>query len=119
MRHLSLALLLLLPAACTGVYSNPGDPPDEPRPVFGNKHVFVTSTTYEGALLGGLAGADAKCADHAAAGGLAGTFKAWLSDSHKSAASRLTHSTGTYSLVDGTLVAGAWDDLVMGNLQHP
>jgi len=115
MTRRSLILLILVPAACTGVSS---DPTDQPRPVTGNKRMFVTSTTYQGGNLGGLAGADAKCADRAAAAGLAGAYKAWLSDSHKSAASRLTHSVGSYSLIDGTVVAASWDDLVATNLQH-
>src|SRR5262245_41660475 len=100
MTRRSLILLILVPAACTGVSS---DPTDQPRPVTGNKRMFVTSTTYQGGNLGGLAGADAKCADRAAAAGLTGAYKAWLSDSHKSAASRLTHSVGSYSLIDGTV----------------
>ena len=123
-------ILLLLVSACTGVYSDPAlatapagptdptDTVDPPQIVSGNKRAFVTSTTYQGGVIGGLAGADAKCAAHASAGGLAGSYKAWLSDSHKSAASRLTHSTGTYSLIDGTLVAASWDDLVATRLQH-
>jgi len=126
-------ILLLLVSACTGVYSDPtqttgaigptdgspsNEPVDPPQIVTGNKRMFVTSTTYQGGLLGGLAGADARCAARASASGLAGTYKAWLSDSHKSAASRLTHSTGSYSLIDGTLVAASWDDLVATNLQH-
>jgi hypothetical protein len=119
MRRRHLISLLLL-AACTGVYSDPtnSDPMDESHVVTGDKHVFVTSTTYQGGLLGGLAGADDKCATRAAAAGLAGTYKAWLSDSHRSAASRLTHATGRYSLIDGTVVADSWTDLVATNLQH-
>ena len=115
MKRRPLISLLLVPAACTGVYSDPGD---ESRVVTGNKHIFVTSTTYQGGLLGGLAGADDKCATRAAAAGLAGTYKAWLSDSHRAAASRLTHATGRYSLIDGTVVADSWTDLVATNLQH-
>ena len=117
-RH--LITLLLVPTACTGVYSDPmtSDPVDESHVVPGNKHIFVTSTTYQGGLLGGLAGADDKCATRAAAAGLAGTYKAWLSDSHRSAASRLTHATGNYALIDGTVVADSWTDLVGTNLKH-
>ena len=123
-------ILLLLVSACTGVYSDPPrttepteptDPAGQvevPQIVTGRKQMFVTSTNYQGGLLGGLAGADAKCAVRAAAGGLTGTFKAWLSDSHRSAGARLTHSTGSYSLVDGTLVVASWDDLVATRLQH-
>lgn len=50
----------------------------EPLPA-GAKQVFVTRSTYSGNL-GGLSGADSLCASSAAAGGLTGTFKAWVSD---------------------------------------
>lgn len=42
------------------------------------KIVFITSTHYQGGALGGLAGADEKCQTHAEAGGLSGSFRAWL-----------------------------------------
>lgn len=51
--------------------------------------MFVTSLAFTGNL-GGQAGADAKCATAAAAGGKAGTFKAWLSTAGSSALSRFT-----------------------------
>ena len=52
-------------------------------------YVFVTSTTYvPGQEFVGLAGADAKCAERASAGGLPGTFKAWLSTSTLNARDR-------------------------------
>ena len=79
------------------------------------KRVFVTSTTYDGNL-GGLAGADAKCAARAAAAGLSGTYKAWLSSSTTSAASRLTHATVPYKRTDGVTVANNWTDLTDGDL---
>jgi hypothetical protein len=72
--------------------------------------VFVSSTVYDGNL-GGLTGADAKCQTLATTAGLAGTYKAWLSDSTTSAASRLTHASGPYVLVDGTVVAQDWSHL--------
>jgi hypothetical protein len=81
------------------------------------KVVFVTSTVYNGNL-GGLAGADAICAARATAGGLGGTFKAWLSDNATSAGSRLTHYPGRYVLHDGTKVADSWTDLTDGTLDH-
>jgi hypothetical protein len=79
-------------------------------------YVFATSATYDGNI-GGLAGADADCQSLATAAGLAGTFKAWLSDSTTSAASRLTHGNG-YVLVGGTLVAVNWTQLTSGGLEH-
>lgn len=53
------------------------------------KRVFATRTQYSGAL-GGLTGADAKCALAATAAGLSGTYKAWLSDGTTDALSRIT-----------------------------
>jgi hypothetical protein len=79
--------------------------------------VFVTSERYNGNL-GGLSGADAKCQGLADAAGLPGTYKAWLSDSTTSSASRLVHSEVPYVLVDATLVADDWDDLTDGELLH-
>jgi hypothetical protein len=48
-----------------------------------------------------------------------GTYKAWLSSSSVSAASRLTHATVPYRLVTGTHVAADWDRLVDGSLDVP
>jgi hypothetical protein len=75
--------------------------------------VFVSSALYDGNL-GGLSGADSKCQGLASAAGLAGTYKAWLSDSTTAAASRLTHATTPYVLADGTVVAQGWSQLVGG-----
>jgi cysteine-rich repeat protein len=55
---------------------------------------FVTSTTYNVLSLGGLAGGDAACAARAAAGGLPGTFVAWMGTSTQSIASRLEGARG-------------------------
>lgn len=82
------------------------------------KRFFVTSTSTNGNM-GGLAGADAICAARALAGGLSGTYKAWLSDSSVSAASRLNHSPVAYRLVDGTMIANDWEDLTDGSLDAP
>jgi hypothetical protein len=80
--------------------------------------VFATSTVHSGAL-GGLAGADAICQARADAAALGGTFRAWLSDAFTSAASRLTKYYGDYVLMDGTLVARGWSDLLDGVLLAP
>src|SRR4029077_17175057 len=69
-----------------------------------NSIVFVSSATYGGGNLGGLTGADPKCQSLATAAVLPGTYKAWLSDDTTSAASRLTHSTNPYVLVDGKTI---------------
>ncbi len=81
--------------------------------------VFVTDSRYTGNL-GGLAGADEECQNEANAAGLAGTYKAWLSDSNASPATRFTISPmGYYVLVNGTPVAVDWADLTDGVIMHP
>ncbi len=59
--------------------------------------VFITAATFDGAL-GGLDGADAKCAAAATAAGLGGSFKAWISSS-------------TIDAIDRVTDAGPWVDL--------
>ncbi len=83
------------------------------------KKVFVSSVVFTGNL-GGLAGADAKCAALALAASppLSGTYKAWVADSGGSPATRFTHSTGPYVLVNGTVVADSWTSLTSGVLAH-
>jgi hypothetical protein len=77
------------------------------------KRVFVTSTLYNGNL-GGLAGADSKCQARAAAVGLPGTYKAWLSSTTVPVGSRLTHSMVPYVLVTGSVIAADWGALTSG-----
>ncbi len=80
--------------------------------------VFVTSTTWTGAL-GGLAGADAKCGAAAADAGIPGNYLAWVSTTTTTPSLRFTHSTAPYVLVDGTVVAADWDHLTGGvSLEH-
>lgn len=79
------------------------------------RRVFVTDT-IQNANFGGVAGADALCASQAAAAGLDGEFKAWLSTIASPVADRLSHSNAPYVLVDGTVVANDWDDLVDGSI---
>jgi len=52
-------------------------------------YVFVTRSEYD-ANMGGLAGADQRCQSSAAAAGLGGTYRAWLSDSATDAKDRIT-----------------------------
>jgi hypothetical protein len=82
------------------------------------KLVFVTSQAFNGNL-GGLAGADAKCQTLARAAGLPGTYKAWLGNATVSAASRLTHATVPYTLVNGTVIANDFADLGTGKPNKP
>ena len=42
-----------------------------------------------------------------------------ISDSKTSVATRLSHSTGSYKLVDGTIIANNWNDLIDGTIQNP
>lgn len=78
------------------------------------KIVFVTSSTHSGDL-NGPDGADGICGARAEEGGLAGTFKAWVSGA-TSASARLAHFDGPYLRTDGTQVADDWDDLTDGSL---
>jgi hypothetical protein len=76
------------------------------------KTVFVTRQAFTGDL-GGIAGANAKCQAAASAAGLAGTFKAWLSDGlGGSPTANFTRSLGAYALVNGAIVAKNWSALV-------
>jgi hypothetical protein len=77
--------------------------------------VFVTSKVYTGMIGdGGTAAADHECAALAAAAGLPGTFRAWLSAGGASApASRFARSSRKYRLLDGRPVAGNFALLAM------
>ncbi len=77
--------------------------------------VFVTNNSWTGNL-GGLAGADQKCAQAATNAGLRGIWKAWISDDCKDAKERLYHSTFPYVRLDGVTIAKNWDDLTDGSL---
>ena len=79
--------------------------------------VFVTSTLQDGAL-GGLAGADAICAARAAAGGLPGTYVAWLSTSTVNASSRLGSAQG-FVRTDGKPFANSVADIVANKIFNP
>lgn len=79
------------------------------------KKVFITSTAYDGNL-GGVAGADVKCATRASAAGLTGNFKAWISAGVSSPSTTFTQSSLPYKLVDGTKIADNWADLTDGDL---
>lgn len=93
-----------------------GTPKPTPIPA-AFKRVFITNQIYTGNL-GGLAGADSKCQESAKSVGLGVNWKAWLSDSTHSVASRFTHFNGPYKLFDGIVVANSWSDLIKGSLRH-
>jgi hypothetical protein len=78
--------------------------------------IFVTAARFA-PNFGGVANADARCQAAAMAAGVPGTFRAWISDSTRSAASRLHHSLSPYYRLDGTtprIIASDWNDLVDG-----
>jgi Collagenase NC10 and Endostatin./Collagen triple helix repeat (20 copies). len=85
-------------------------------PSFCRKTIFVSSYSWPNGNLGGLSGADSVCQQLATSVGLAGTYKAWLSDSTISASTRLTHSTMPYFTVNGRLIANDWQGLTSGNI---
>ena len=80
--------------------------------------VFATKQTFNG-LLGGLGAADLNCGAAAKNAGLSGNWKAWLSDTNKSASQRLLHSKVPYLGLNGKVVAFNWADLTDGNLSNP
>jgi hypothetical protein len=79
--------------------------------------VFATSTLQNGNL-GGLNGADAICQARARAGGLPGTYRAWLSDNTGSPSTRFRRSGQGYRLPDQAEIATAWTDLTDGTLNR-
>ena len=111
-------------AYCGDLHVDPGedcddgndDPMDGCKACAGDRLVFVTSILYQGGEIDGLYGADQRCRMLAALAKLPNfaTYRAWLSDSKVSAADRLLHHRGRYTLVNGLVVAMDWDDLVDG-----
>lgn len=77
---------------------------------------FLPFTTHNGNL-GGLSGADAICQERADAAGLPGTYMAWLSVNAipASPSTRFFQSHGTYTRVDGAIIANNWNDLIDGS----
>jgi len=77
--------------------------------------VFIT----EGAFypnLGGVPGADARCAAEAEAAGHRGEFLAWISDAALSPADRFVREGGPWVRADAAVVAEDWPDLTDGTL---
>ncbi|MFB6352042.1 MAG: hypothetical protein ABEN55_00770 [Bradymonadaceae bacterium] len=79
--------------------------------------VFVTSVKYTGDL-GGLEGADKKCARRASGAGASGSWKAVLSDSNRAARDRLDIGAAIVRW-DGDKVADGASDLWDGSLANP
>ena len=73
-----------------------------------HKRVFITSTTFSGAI-GGLDAADMYCQSTATAGGLTGTFHAWISDASSNALDRTADVGPWYSTSDALVFASKAD----------
>lgn len=95
----------------TGPAASTGDP-------LAPRVAFVTEGAHF-ADLGGIAGADARCAAEAEAADLPGEFLAWISDAEASPADRFARDGGPWVRTDGTTLADDWDDLTDGTLDHP
>jgi hypothetical protein len=79
--------------------------------------MFVTSLTFASDL-GGLEGADAKCAERTRAAALGGSYIALLSTSTVPAFSRLGSASG-WIRVDGRPFANSQKDLIEGRISYP
>ena len=80
--------------------------------------VFVTSRVYDGDLAGVLS-PDEECMQLAAAVGIEGNYKAWISDGlGNSPDTTFEKATIPYALLDGTIIANNYTDLTDGTLQH-
>ena len=82
------------------------------------RRIFVTSQVYAGDF-GSIEAADMICQSAATTAGLPGTYWAWLSSSDDSPEKRFVRSLVPYLLVDDTVIASDWEDLVDGQLAHP
>lgn len=81
----------------------------------GSHKIFMTTASYTGNL-GGLAGADAKCAAAATAGGQTGTFVALLSTTSVNARDRYTGASDPIYNTNNDLIAVNQSDLWDGTL---
>jgi hypothetical protein len=84
------------------------------------RYVFVTQQAVPGNI-GGLDAADAICTSEAKTNPkLVGrAFVAWLSTTPRPVTMRLVHGTDPYRLVNETVVALSWADLIDGTLLSP
>ncbi len=129
-----LALLVMLAGGCDALFHidavtvrdaapvdapGPDAAPPDAEATLGMRYVFVTSTTYTGSEVGGLAIADAHCTARAIVAQLPGAYRAWLSTSTVAARDHIrNHTGGPFELVtNSTVVASDWSQLVGGNLQ--
>lgn len=86
-----------------------------------DRRAFVTSELYNGAAVGSLKSADARCAnladDQGWPDGL--KYRAWLSDSTTDARDRFTRGRGRLVLANGLILAQSWTALLAGQLDNP
>ena len=81
--------------------------------------IFVTSEAFS-ATFGGVEGGDRVCASLAPAAGLAGVYRAWLSDdSGLSPSTTFTTGDTPVVLTSGVRVADDWEDLIDGTINNP
>jgi len=128
LRFIAPLAIAVATVSCSGAGDGSGDggsgSTGELAPTYpGKKIIFATSTADSGDLRrwlyqcsgrsAGLEAADCVCQQVAQNwGGLSGTYKAFLSDSQHTAASRLNHSTVPYVNRLGEQLALNWTDLI-------
>lgn len=106
------------PTTAPGESSEGGSTTSDTTPSTQANVAFVTSSTYTAGALGGLAGADTICQDHADAAGLAGNYRAWLSLPGEDARDRLGDARG-WVRPDGAAVAIDLPQILEGRVFHP
>jgi hypothetical protein len=104
-------------STCAPDRVNLGQPP-APIPDDGceglGRRVFITST-FVPANMGSVAAGDAICQQRATAAGLGGMWRAWLSDAGASPNSRFQKAAVPYVMLNGSIVAMSYADLVSGD----
>ncbi|MFI5216330.1 MAG: IPT/TIG domain-containing protein [Candidatus Limnocylindria bacterium] len=107
-------------AAATVVVSLGNGESDQGSFVFRRRvTAFVTSTTYNG-ILGGLEGADAQCQARATAGGLAGTFFAWIiAGGENTRTTNQWPAEAVFDLVNGVQFASNFNTLFNSTVHTP
>jgi hypothetical protein len=118
LRILILSCVILVGLEACGTEKDEEEGKEEYTATPGERFVFVSPDESRGQDFGGLQAADSLCQAWASDCGLAGSYKAWLSDSRSSPATRFTKD-GMFKRVDGTMLAASWDDLTDGAIQAP
>lgn len=105
------------PPTSTPTPTNTPTPTPTPTPTLVVKRAFVTSSTFDGNLVG-CQGANTKCQIHADKAVLGGTWIAWCQDDTTLAKDKITVTEGGYKRVDGAIVADSFANLISGNLEN-